>query len=322
MYGKLFSSLYQGTLRGCSDEILVFTNLIAHADMHGIVDKHWRSIAEETGLDIDRVKAAVATLEAPDPESRSPEMEGRRIIPLDEHRAWGWQIVNHGKYRAIKNEDDRREQNRLAQQKWREKQNNMGKPSVSRRKHDKPSSAHTDTDTDTDTEENKIKTKKTHRKKKELAPYPENFEITEGMQKWFSENCPRLDLHKELEKFKNRCIAKGTEYKDWAAGWRTQMLNAEEWFRPDTNGNGTSKPSGYDPTKDIMSPDFVQESPKPNFGDDAEFYFSSHHNDGTREKYEQMKINWLERPSCKGLESQIEEYERGTRFRQRFSEAG
>lgn len=121
MYVKLFASLYQGTLRGCSDEILVFTNLLAHADIHGIVDKHWRAISEETGLSRERVEAAIDHLEAPDPESRSPENEGRRIVKMDEHRAWGWKIVNYGKYRAIRNEDDRREQNRLAQERWRNK---------------------------------------------------------------------------------------------------------------------------------------------------------------------------------------------------------
>ncbi len=121
MYVKLFSSLYQGTLRGRSDEILVFTNLLAHADQHGIVDKHWRAIAEETGLPRERVELAVINLEAPDPESRSPEMDGCRIVRMDQHRAWGWQIVNYGKYRALRNEDDRREQNRLAQEKWRNK---------------------------------------------------------------------------------------------------------------------------------------------------------------------------------------------------------
>lgn len=121
MYGKLFSSLFQGTLRGCADEILVFTNLIAHADSVGNVDKHYRAIAEETGISIDRVKAAIANLEAPDPESRSPEEEGKRLIPLDEHRAWGWNIVNYAKYRSIRNEEDRREQNRLAQERFRAK---------------------------------------------------------------------------------------------------------------------------------------------------------------------------------------------------------
>ena len=40
---------------------------------------------------------------------------------MDEHRAWGWRVVNHGKYRAIRNEDDRREQNKLAQARHRDK---------------------------------------------------------------------------------------------------------------------------------------------------------------------------------------------------------
>ena len=121
MYGKLFASLYQGTLRGQSDAILVFTNLIACADSVGFCDKHPRAIADETGLSIDRVEAAIATLMAADPDSRSPENDGKRLVFIDEHRNWGWIIVNHGKYRSIKDEADRREQNRLAQERWRNK---------------------------------------------------------------------------------------------------------------------------------------------------------------------------------------------------------
>ncbi len=129
MYAKLFASLYQGTLRGCADEILVFTNLLAHADSFGMVDKHWRAIAEETGISRERVEKAIANLEASDPDSRSPEEEGRRIVKMDEHRVWGWRIVNYGKYRSIRSEDDRREQNRKAQERWRErKQNKPRKP--------------------------------------------------------------------------------------------------------------------------------------------------------------------------------------------------
>ena len=135
MYAKIFASLYQGTLRGKSDEILVFTNLLANADKDGYADKHWRAIAEETGLTELEVKAAVLKLEAPDEDSRTPELDGRRIVRIDEHRAWGWRIVNYLKYRAIKNEDDRREQNRIAQAKFREKQS---KPTVSKSKRSKP----------------------------------------------------------------------------------------------------------------------------------------------------------------------------------------
>jgi hypothetical protein len=128
MYAKLFASLYQGTLRGCADEILVFTNLLAHADSFGMVDKHWRAISEEVGISRERVEKAIANLEAADPDSRSPEEEGRRIVKMDEHRVWGWRIVNYGKYRSIRSEEDRRTQNRAAQERWRNKQNKPRKP--------------------------------------------------------------------------------------------------------------------------------------------------------------------------------------------------
>jgi len=132
MYAKIFTSIYQGTLRGNTHGLVVFTNLLAHADAEGWVDIHPRAIAEEVGLPIDDVKAALLMLESPDPESRSPDMEGRRISRIDEHRDWGWRIVNHAKYRAIRSEEDRREQNRLAQARWREKNG------VSMRKQSKP----------------------------------------------------------------------------------------------------------------------------------------------------------------------------------------
>lgn len=121
MYGKLFASLYQGTLRGQSDAILVFTNMIAFADAEGFVDKHPSAIADETGLTMERVQAAIAILMAPDLESRSPENEGKRLVLIDDHRNWGWVIVNHSKYRNIKSEADRRAQNRESQKRWREK---------------------------------------------------------------------------------------------------------------------------------------------------------------------------------------------------------
>lgn len=136
MYAKLFASLYQGTLRGKSDEILVFTNLLAHCSKEGAVDKHFRAIAEETGLPIERVKTAIEVLESPDPESRSPEEDGARIVRMDEHRVWGWRVVNYGKYRSIRSEDDRAEQNRIAQQKWRDR--NKSKPSSATSKQSKP----------------------------------------------------------------------------------------------------------------------------------------------------------------------------------------
>ena len=108
MYGKIFSSLYQGTLRGNAHGILVFTNLIASCDKCGIADRHWRAIAEEVGLSVDEVKAAIAYLESPDEESRSREHDGRRLVRIAPDRAWGWEIVNYAKYRDMRDEEDRR----------------------------------------------------------------------------------------------------------------------------------------------------------------------------------------------------------------------
>jgi hypothetical protein len=134
MYAKLFTSIYQGTLRGNAHGLLVFTNLLAHCDKHGEVDIHPRAIAEEVGLTVDQVRVALGMLEAPDCESRSPDLDGRRIVRLDQHRDWGWQVVNYLKYRSIRDEEDRREQNRLAQERWR----NKNKPASATVDPDKP----------------------------------------------------------------------------------------------------------------------------------------------------------------------------------------
>jgi hypothetical protein len=145
MYCKLFASLYQGTLRGQANEILVFTNLLAHCDAAGFVDKHFRAIAEETGLDVEKVKCAITTLESPDPESRSAELGGARIERIDSHRVWGWRVVNFLKYRSIRDAEDRKEQNRLAQARFRNKEVSQSKPAsakVSQGQPCQPKSAH------------------------------------------------------------------------------------------------------------------------------------------------------------------------------------
>ena len=125
MYAKLFKSMYDGTLRGKPYEILVFTNLLANADADGHADIHPRVIADATGLSLDNVMEALKTLESEDPDSRSPEMGGRRIVRLNDHRSWGWSIVNIAKYRAIKSDADRREQNRASQARFRSKKSEV-----------------------------------------------------------------------------------------------------------------------------------------------------------------------------------------------------
>lgn len=176
-YAKLFTTIYQGTLRGNSHGLLVFTNLLAHADKDGAVDIHPRAIAEEVGLTREQVQAAIDELEAPDIESRSHEEGGRRLVRMDEHRAWGWRVVNYVKYRAIRSEDDRREQNRISQANWRAKlaDRKQSKPPSAGVSRDKPPSAHTEAELDVEVNTS-TSTPKTPRKRE--PPCPDG--VTEG----------------------------------------------------------------------------------------------------------------------------------------------
>jgi len=106
-YAKIFASLFDGSLRGKPDEILVFVNMLTHSNKEGNVDIHFKAISDETGIPVDRVKEAAINLESPDPESRTPDEEGRRIKRLDDHRSWGWHIINYYKYRMLMGQSER-----------------------------------------------------------------------------------------------------------------------------------------------------------------------------------------------------------------------
>ena len=108
MFSRVFTSLFDGSMRGQSDLILVFVNILCHKDKEGFDDRHWKAISDETGLSIERVRNALLALESPDQESRSRNNDGRRIQRIDPDRDWGWQVINAKKYDAIRTTEERR----------------------------------------------------------------------------------------------------------------------------------------------------------------------------------------------------------------------
>lgn len=68
-------------------------------DHRGEIDKHPRLIASAIGIPIVDLLACIKDFLSPDPDSRSPENEGRRLELLDQERGWGWRVVNIQKYR-------------------------------------------------------------------------------------------------------------------------------------------------------------------------------------------------------------------------------
>lgn len=69
------------------------------SDKSGIVDMTADAIQRRTNIPMEIIEHAIPLLEAPDPDSRSKDCEGRRIVRLDPGRSWGWRIVNFLKYR-------------------------------------------------------------------------------------------------------------------------------------------------------------------------------------------------------------------------------
>jgi hypothetical protein len=106
MYGKLFDSAYTGSMFGAGMNVFaVWAYAIAVADRHGYVELNPRFVAAQLGGTDKEVEDAIAYLESPDPESRSNEEEGRRIV---HEGAFQYRIVNYKKYTDMVDVDTRR----------------------------------------------------------------------------------------------------------------------------------------------------------------------------------------------------------------------
>lgn len=147
MFGKIFESMYDGTLAsdGPWQALVTFQQMIVLADQDGVVDMTASAIARRTSIPLEIIQLGVERLMAPDPESRTPDEDGRRITLVEEHRAWGWQIVNYAKYRDMRKAEDRREYLRIKQQESRSRRTSTGVNTPSTK-------INTSTDADTEVE--------------------------------------------------------------------------------------------------------------------------------------------------------------------------
>jgi len=129
-YTKLFSSIVHSSLWSASDPTrLLFITMLAMADKEGVVYGSRSGLARVANISPELAEVAFAELLGPDPNSsdalRSPENEGRRI----EVYPGGFRLLNFSYYRAIRNEEERREQNRRAQERFRVRHRNENQPS-------------------------------------------------------------------------------------------------------------------------------------------------------------------------------------------------
>lgn len=121
MFAKVFEQIFDSSIAEDYQVRLVFEDMLTLADIDGVVDKTPEALARRTNVPIEIIKKAIAVLESPDPRSRRSEAEGRRLVRLDDHRDWGWLIVNYKYYRDIASEEQRRAKTRERVSKYREK---------------------------------------------------------------------------------------------------------------------------------------------------------------------------------------------------------
>lgn len=121
MFAKVFTQILDSSLADDYLIRLVFEDLLKLCDLNGVVDLTHEAISRRTNVPIDIVKNGIDRLEQPDKRSRTPDHDGKRIIRLDDHREWGWLIVNYDYYRNLASEDQRREKTLARVRKHREK---------------------------------------------------------------------------------------------------------------------------------------------------------------------------------------------------------
>ena len=112
MYTKVFRSIYDGSLADDWHALVTFQQFLILADAEGVVDMTLGSIARTTGIPIEIIKSGIQKLESPDPHSKTPDMDGRRVVRIDEHRDWGWFLVNFKKYKYLQGREDKRKADR------------------------------------------------------------------------------------------------------------------------------------------------------------------------------------------------------------------
>src|SRR5262245_32416311 len=117
-YAKLFSSITESSLWCEPKEVrLLFVSMLAKADATGFVEAAIPGLAKLSNLTLEEVEEAIISLENPDPHSKNPDFEGRRILKVP----GGWLLLNYESYRA-RQDRDRKEYMREYMKNHRDKQ--------------------------------------------------------------------------------------------------------------------------------------------------------------------------------------------------------
>ncbi len=156
-YSKLDAALVHSTVwREPNATRIVWITLLAMKDANGEVMASVPGLADVARVTLEECETALGTFLSPDPHSRNPANEGRRIEKIP----GGWFVLNHEDHRLRGSDEESRRLNAERQRRFRErhaKPDDGALRNVTGRDESLPnvtitkSNGHTDTDTDTET---------------------------------------------------------------------------------------------------------------------------------------------------------------------------
>jgi len=243
MYGKVFESMYEGTLYGQWEAIVTMQQFIVIASADGVVDMTPMAIAAKTSIPRDILDKGIEILSSPDQYSRTPGNDGVRIQLIDDHRPWGWYIVNHDKYSKMVKGEDKRAADRERIANKRKSLKDKASRKVSQSVASVADVAQEDKDVAENEEQNKSplpSVEGSARQKKKVATrIPESFQLTDERRLVAEDE--KLPAERTFSKFFDYWVAASgarARKHDWDATWRNWCRNESDRF-----GGGKSSPS-------------------------------------------------------------------------------
>jgi hypothetical protein len=116
MYGKFFKSTFTGSMCGAGADVFAVWGYVIANKVKSAVELNPVVLSGLIGMTPDRVSAAIDHLCKPDPNSRNPAHEGKRLV---REGVFQYFVVSDDIYAAIRDEDSRREYNRRKKQEER-----------------------------------------------------------------------------------------------------------------------------------------------------------------------------------------------------------
>jgi len=120
MFVKLFAQILDSSIADNRKLRHFFTDLLLCADASGNVMMTDSAISRRIGADMQEVEWGLKELSSPDPRSKTPDHEGRRIERIEDH-GYGWRILNYELYRSLRDAEQLREATRIRVQRCRDK---------------------------------------------------------------------------------------------------------------------------------------------------------------------------------------------------------